>query len=51
MHICPVGAIIVRGESMTRPFGDRKYDMDMDATYVPHDNDNSNGNDNSNINE
>lgn len=35
MHICPVGAIIVRGESMTRPFGDRKYDIDMDATYIP----------------
>lgn len=26
MHICPVGAIIVRGENMSRPFGDRRYD-------------------------
>lgn len=26
MHICPVGAIIVRGENLARPFGDRRYD-------------------------
>lgn len=26
MHICPVGAILVRGKSLARPFGDRKYD-------------------------
>jgi coenzyme F420-reducing hydrogenase gamma subunit/ferredoxin len=28
MNICPTGAIIVRGVSMTQPFGDRKYDME-----------------------
>jgi len=28
MNICPTGAIIVRGVSMTEPFGDRKYDME-----------------------
>ncbi len=27
MHICPTGAILVRGQSLARPFGDRKYDM------------------------
>ena len=26
MHICPVGAILVRGKSLPRPFGDRRYD-------------------------
>ena len=28
MNICPTGAIIVRGVSLTQPFGDRKYDME-----------------------
>jgi [NiFe] hydrogenase diaphorase moiety small subunit len=28
MHICPTGAILVRGNSLSRPFGERKYDMD-----------------------
>jgi len=28
MHICPTGAIIVRGESLAAPFGDRKFDME-----------------------
>lgn len=27
MHICPTGAIIVRGVSLAEPFGERKYDM------------------------
>lgn len=27
MHICPTGAILVRGKSMARPFGDRAFDM------------------------
>lgn len=36
MHICPVGAIIVRGESMARPFGDRKYDEDPIEMMVPN---------------
>lgn len=28
MKICPTGAIIVRGVSMSEPFGDRKFDME-----------------------
>jgi len=28
MNICPTGAIIVRGVSLTQPFGDRKYDLE-----------------------
>ncbi|MBL0023677.1 MAG: (2Fe-2S)-binding protein [Saprospiraceae bacterium] len=28
MKICPTGAIIVRGVSMSEPFGDRKYDQE-----------------------
>ena len=31
MHICPTGAILVRGRSLARPFGDRKYDVDGTA--------------------
>ena len=27
MEICPTGAIIVRGESMVEPFGERRFDM------------------------
>jgi coenzyme F420-reducing hydrogenase gamma subunit/ferredoxin len=27
MNLCPTGAIIVRGESLTHPFGERKYDQ------------------------
>ncbi|MEZ4773595.1 MAG: 2Fe-2S iron-sulfur cluster-binding protein [Bacteroidia bacterium] len=27
MHICPTGAILVRGKSLSRPFGERKYDI------------------------
>lgn len=27
MHLCPTGAIIVRGEIHARPFGDRQFDM------------------------
>lgn len=30
MHICPVGAILVRGQSQTRPFGERRFDMESD---------------------
>lgn len=29
MHICPVGAILVRGRSLARPRGERKYDQDQ----------------------
>ncbi len=28
MEICPTGAIIVRGVSMAKPFGERKFDME-----------------------
>ena len=28
MHICPVGAILVRGKSQPRPRGERKYDLE-----------------------
>lgn len=28
MELCPTGAIIVRGVSMAKPFGDRDYDID-----------------------
>ncbi len=31
MHICPTGAILVRGKSMARPFGDRKYDLESNT--------------------
>jgi [NiFe] hydrogenase diaphorase moiety small subunit len=27
MHICPTGSILVRGKSLARPFGERKYDI------------------------
>ncbi len=27
MHLCPVGAILVRGKSLARPVGERKYDQ------------------------
>ena len=32
MNLCPTGAILVRGESVAIPFGDRKYDLE--STYV-----------------
>ena len=35
MHICPVGAILVRGKSEARPFGDRKYDMEANPAFKP----------------
>ena len=28
MHICPTGAILVRGKSVARPYGERKYDIE-----------------------
>src|SRR6185436_20123972 len=28
MKICPVGAILVKGVSMAKPFGDRKFDIE-----------------------
>jgi coenzyme F420-reducing hydrogenase gamma subunit/ferredoxin len=30
MRICPTGAIIVRGVSMSEPFGERKFDMESE---------------------
>ncbi len=35
MHICPTGAILVRGKSLARPIGDRKYDVGADHAPVP----------------
>ncbi len=40
MQICPTGAILVRGKSMARPFGDRKFDLesvqqDRDTALFP----------------
>ena len=35
MHICPTGAILVRGTSETRPFGDRKYDEAGSTRFIP----------------
>ena len=35
MELCPVGAILVRGKSNTKPFGLRKYDVDAMITAVP----------------
>jgi|GEM_PF-29661 len=29
MNLCPTGSILVRGESMARPFGDRQYDASL----------------------
>jgi len=35
MRICPTGAIIVRGVSMAKPFGDRKFDLEsVQAGYA-----------------
>jgi [NiFe] hydrogenase diaphorase moiety small subunit len=28
MHLCPTGAILVRGRSLARPYGERKYDVE-----------------------
>lgn len=35
MELCPVGAILVRGESNTKPFGLRKYDVDKSIKEFP----------------
>ncbi|MCC5932967.1 2Fe-2S iron-sulfur cluster-binding protein [Cyclonatronum sp.] len=36
MRICPTGAIIVRGESLGKPFGQRKFDMKSTRTdFIP----------------
>lgn len=34
MHLCPVGAILVRGKSRPRPRGERKYDLQDAHTAV-----------------
>jgi [NiFe] hydrogenase diaphorase moiety small subunit len=35
MHICPTGAILVKGKSLPRPIGDRKYDIiERDETVL-----------------
>ena len=38
MELCPVGAILVRGEGNTKPFGNRKYDRDKLLEEIPSDN-------------
>ncbi len=35
MHLCPTGAIMVRGEGRARPFGDRRFDMQSMQEKVP----------------
>lgn len=35
MRICPVGAILVRGKSLSRPLGDRKYDVGLEEKELP----------------
>lgn len=35
MHICPTGAIIVRGVSQSEPFGERKYDQESVQKHRP----------------
>lgn len=37
MNLCPTGAILVRGASFTKPFGDRRFDMQsvQKASQVP----------------
>ncbi len=36
-HICPVGAILVRGKSLAKPFGVRKYDQSTTVEKIPLD--------------
>lgn len=33
MHICPVGAILVKGTSVTRPFGERRFDLEAKGQH------------------
>jgi len=35
MHICPTGAILVSGQSLARPYGDRKYDIGQEIGDQP----------------
>ena len=35
MDLCPVGAILVRGECSVKPFGLRKYDVDKEIKVIP----------------
>ncbi|MFN5170802.1 MAG: 2Fe-2S iron-sulfur cluster-binding protein [Cyclobacteriaceae bacterium] len=36
MRICPTGAIIVRGKSLSQPFGDRTFDMASTQKHFSH---------------
>lgn len=36
MAICPTGAIIVRGKSFTKPFGDRAFDLKSTQKHYTH---------------
>lgn len=35
MHLCPTGAILVKGKSLARPFGDRRFDMESSKIAAP----------------
>jgi [NiFe] hydrogenase diaphorase moiety small subunit len=37
MEICPTGSILVRGKSITKPFGQRKYDYGKTGKTIPFD--------------
>lgn len=36
MLLCPTGAIIVRGKSLTKPFGDRAFDLESTQKHFHH---------------
>lgn len=36
MNVCPTGAIIVRGKSLSQPFGDRQYDLQSSQKQFKH---------------
>jgi NADH dehydrogenase/NADH:ubiquinone oxidoreductase subunit G len=36
MKMCPTGAIIVRGKSLSKPFGDRVFDMESSQKHFHH---------------
>jgi coenzyme F420-reducing hydrogenase gamma subunit/ferredoxin len=36
MKMCPTGAIIVRGKSLSKPFGDRAFDMESSQKHYRH---------------
>ncbi len=36
MQLCPTGAIIVRGKSLSKPFGDRIFDLESSQSHFKH---------------